>query len=118
MRSDCGDIRFTDANGNPLNYWIESGCNTANTVIWVKVPSIPANGQVTVYMYYGNPNALSESNPNNVFIRIIDGLVLHLPFDEGSGTIAYDSSGNNNGNLVNEPTWTDGKFGKALYFDE
>ncbi|RIB35321.1 MAG: hypothetical protein BXU00_02210 [Candidatus Nanoclepta minutus] len=68
MRSDCGDIRFTDANGNPLSYWIESNtCNTQNTKIWVKVPSIPANGQVTIYMYYGNPSATSLSDPKNVF---------------------------------------------------
>jgi len=42
MKSDCGDIRFTDLDGNTLlNYWIESGCNSASTKIWVKVPSIP-----------------------------------------------------------------------------
>jgi hypothetical protein len=47
-----------------------------------------------------------------------DGLVLSWHFNEGSGNIAYDSSGNNNhGNLVNGPAWTDGKFGKALSFD-
>jgi hypothetical protein len=47
-----------------------------------------------------------------------DGLVLSFHFNEGSGTVAYDSSGNgNNGNLVNGPTWVDGKFGKALSFD-
>jgi len=62
--------------------------------------------------------------------RIIDGLVGAWKFDEGSGTIAYDSSGNNNhGTLYNGsnvcsnpptsgcPTWVDGKFGKALQFD-
>ena len=37
---------------------------------------------------------------------------------EGSGTVAYDSSGNgNDGNLTNGPTWTDGKIGGALSFD-
>jgi hypothetical protein len=46
------------------------------------------------------------------------GLVGSWHFNEGSGTVAYDSSGNNNnGNLVNGPTWVDGKFGKALSFD-
>jgi len=42
-------------------------------------------------------------------------------FDEGSGTTAYDSSGNNrNGTLVNmDPvaSWVNGKYGKALQFD-
>ncbi len=46
------------------------------------------------------------------------GLVLSLHFDEGSGTVAHDSSGyQNHGTLVNGPTWTTGKFGKALRFD-
>ena len=67
MRSDCGDIRFFDENGNYIPYWIESGCNTTQTVIWIKVPYIPANGQTTVYMYYGNPQADSESNGTKVF---------------------------------------------------
>jgi hypothetical protein len=62
MRNDCGDIRFADSDGRTLlNYWLESGCNTANTKIGVKVPSIPANSTKTIYVYYGNPNAISES---------------------------------------------------------
>jgi hypothetical protein len=39
-------------------------------------------------------------------------------FDEGSGTVATDSSGNkNDGKLMGTPKWVDGKFGKALEFD-
>jgi hypothetical protein len=68
MRTDCGDIRFTDSNGSTLlNYWIESGLNTASTKIWVKVPSIPANSTKTIYVYYGNPSATSLSNGDNTF---------------------------------------------------
>ncbi|MGC8776316.1 MAG: LamG domain-containing protein, partial [Minisyncoccia bacterium] len=45
-------------------------------------------------------------------------LVGYWSFDEGSGTTAYDMSGNgNNGILVNGPTWTTGKVGGALSFD-
>jgi hypothetical protein len=63
MRSDCGDIRFTDSDGQTLlNYWLESGCNTASTKIWVKVPLIPASATKTIYVYYGNPSATSQSN--------------------------------------------------------
>ena len=47
-----------------------------------------------------------------------DGLVGWWKFDEGSGTVAYDSSGNgNDGNLTNGPTWSIGKIGGALSFD-
>ena len=39
-------------------------------------------------------------------------------FDEGSGAIAYDSSGNsNNGTLIKGPMWEVGKFGYALSFN-
>ncbi|MEM5824432.1 MAG: DUF2341 domain-containing protein, partial [Candidatus Aenigmatarchaeota archaeon] len=120
MRNDCGDIRFTDSDGiTLLNYWIEPNtCNTNNTRIWVKVPYIPANSNKTIYLYYGNSEATSLSSVKDVFIREIDGLVLHLTFDEEEGTIAYDSSGNNNhGILVNGPVRVDGVYGKALSFD-
>jgi hypothetical protein len=37
--------------------------------------------------------------------------------DEGSGTIAYDSSGNGNDGAIYGATWTTGKNGSALEFD-
>jgi len=38
-------------------------------------------------------------------------------FDEGSGKIAKDSSGNGNDGTLEGPDWVDGKFGKALDFN-
>ena len=39
-------------------------------------------------------------------------------FNEGKGDVVSDSSGNgNDGALMNDPKWVDGKFGKALSFD-
>ncbi len=67
MQSTGADIRFTDNACNPLNFYIESGMNTATTRIWVRVPQIPANGSTTIYMYYGEPNANSASNPGATF---------------------------------------------------
>jgi len=47
-----------------------------------------------------------------------DGLVGYWKFDEGSGSIAVDSSGHGNtGTLYNGPVWVDGIHGKALSFD-
>jgi len=41
--------------------------------------------------------------------------VVHLKFDEASGTTATDSTGNGwNGTLVNSPTWTTGQIGNAV----
>jgi hypothetical protein len=41
-------------------------------------------------------------------------------FNKGTGTVAYDATGYNNGTLMNGVSWTDGVqglTGKALYFD-
>ncbi|MBL7143671.1 MAG: LamG domain-containing protein [Phycisphaerae bacterium] len=47
------------------------------------------------------------------------GLVGHWKLDEGSGTITYDSSGNENNGTLNGPIWrpSDGQIGGALEFD-
>jgi len=112
------DIRFTDASGNLLNYWIEEWDAVSETAkVWVKVPSIPANSSVEIQMYYGNPEVASESDAVATFIRVIDGVVGSWHFDEGSGTTAYDTSGNDNDGTINGATWVDGKFGRALDFD-
>ena len=67
LNADCSDIRFTDSSGNLLPYYIESGCDTTNTKIWVKIPYLAANSQITIYMYYGNPSATSASSVTSVF---------------------------------------------------
>jgi len=55
---------------------------------------------------------------SNVGADINTGLVGYWKFDEGSGITAYDSSGNNNdGTLVNGPSWVNGRVGEALSFD-
>ena len=57
MQSSCNDIRFIDSDDvTLLQYWIEGGCNTTTTKIWVRIPSLPNNGK-TIYIYYGNPSA-------------------------------------------------------------
>jgi hypothetical protein len=43
--------------------------------------------------------------------------VLILHFDEGSGTIAKDESGNGNDGTIHGAQWVGGKYGKALEFD-
>lgn len=66
MLSSGNDIRFTDASCNNLSYWIESGINTATTVIWVKASSLPA-GNTTIYMYYGYSSATAGSDGDATF---------------------------------------------------
>jgi len=67
--ADGSDIRFTEDDGETLlPYWIEKWDSTSEeAIIWVKVPSIPANGETTIYIYYGNSGAGSESDGEAVF---------------------------------------------------
>ena len=60
LKNDCSDLRFANTDKTRLNYFVDSGCNSANTKIWVTVPSIPA-GSKTIYVYYGNVLATDES---------------------------------------------------------
>jgi hypothetical protein len=52
-----------------------------------------------------------QSQPNP------DGLLAHWTLDDGSGSVALDSSGNENHGTVNGATWTDGLMNGALSFD-
>lgn len=69
MQPDGDDIRFAANCGleplSTLGYYIEGPMNSANTVIWVKVPSIPANDSTLVYMYFGVPSVSGVSSPSN-----------------------------------------------------
>ncbi len=85
LLSSCNDIRFSSSDGSTLlNYWIESGCNTTSTKIWIKIPSI-VTGSNTIYFYYNNTGALPASNGTNTFIF----------FDDFSGDLSkWTVSGN------------------------
>jgi hypothetical protein len=68
MKSDCSDIRFVDPDNNyELPYWIEEGCNTNNTIIWIKVDSLPGLSTKKIWMVFDNPTAVSKSNGDEVF---------------------------------------------------
>jgi hypothetical protein len=66
LRADGGDLRFgSDQQGTTLyNYYLESGINTATTVVWVKLGTLPASSSIRIYMYTGNPGASSASTVN------------------------------------------------------
>jgi hypothetical protein len=76
MRVDCGDLRFASADGE-LAYWIESGCNSAATRIWVKVAYIPT-GSSTITVTYGHSSLSPASDGRATFLffdDFEDGLV-------------------------------------------
>jgi len=73
MQSDFSDIRFTWLNETSseeiqIPYWIEEKVDSQWAYVWVKVSEISANGNTTVYVYYGNTTPIeSESNATTVF---------------------------------------------------
>jgi len=101
MRSDCGDLRVTLSDGQTLlPYWIEpETCNTNTTRIWTKVPSIPASGSITLYVWYGNPQTTSAANGSDVFDffdDFDDGVVDTSKWDVGTNTYnnyVYENNG-------------------------
>ena len=71
MQPSGDDIRFgKKCSASAIyNHWIESGINTATTVIWVKVDTLLAGASKTFFMYHGNPTAISTSSIPSVFIN-------------------------------------------------
>jgi len=66
LNADGSDLRFaTDLAGtSPLNYYLDSGINTASTVVWVKLGTLPASSSIGIFMFSGNPSATSASTLN------------------------------------------------------
>ena len=67
-----------------------------------------------IYLSYKTPNSLDfrktvSTRPNN--------LRAYWPMDEGTGVLAKDVVGGNNGSLIGGASWMDGRFGKAIRFD-
>ncbi len=72
LQLNCADLRFTNSTSAELGYWVESGCNTGATKIWINVPNIPASGTETVVMHYGNIDVSSAANGTKTFLFFDD----------------------------------------------
>jgi len=69
---------------------------------------------ITIVVGYNSWFGAGGSIPEDTFTR---GLVAYYSFDEGTGNIAYDISGNGNNCTIYGAKWTKGKYGSALQFD-
>lgn len=69
LQPTCADLRFTLSDGvTQIPYYVESGCNTAQTRVWIRVPALTGNFQAdTFYMYVGDTTVNSFSDPAQVF---------------------------------------------------
>jgi hypothetical protein len=129
-----GNYKVTNYNGNDI-YWreFEEGYvyvnPTKNDVSSISLTetckqlthdnfkndsaTIPDVNTITLKSHRGTMLLKSEYQPPET----IDPTALYH-FDEGSGTIAFDSSGNGNDGTINGATWTnDSISGNALEFD-
>lgn len=87
MQADFDDLRFTDSSGTTsLPYWFEDVVLSATATVWVKVPSVPADGVTRVYMYYDNALATSSENGVDTFTFFEDFEDNSLSAYSGSAT--------------------------------
>jgi len=71
LLANFNDLRFVDVNEKELNYWIDP--STTNTKgFWVKVSTVIATGNTTLFMYYGNSYATSTSSGTKTFLLFDD----------------------------------------------
>lgn len=86
-KTDGSDLSFS-SQGKTLNYWIETwDPKTDKALIWVKIPSLPANKDTVLLMEYGNPAAEAMSNGENTFEFFDD-----FEGDELQGRVWYSKS--------------------------
>jgi len=131
--SDCknlawnGTVRIFDENFNevPFRFVNQTFCPSGflqKAILFFEV-NVSANSTRKLQIFFYNSTQVNPRDYGN-----FSSLVMWLTFDEGSGNIAYDYSGNgNNGTLYNGtnicggidacPLWVDRKIGKAVSFD-
>ncbi len=63
MSGGFSDLRFADVYGNVIPYWIESKTDGSAATVWVKIP----NKDSSIFFYWGNELAVSESDGDAVF---------------------------------------------------
>ncbi len=93
MQADFADIRFTTNDGTTLlNYWVEDFVASTSAIVWVKMPTLPANGNSQIYLYYSNTTANSASNGVNTFVFFDDFEYWSGWNNYGSGVVEQDTS--------------------------
>ncbi|RLI40523.1 hypothetical protein DRO69_12785 [Candidatus Bathyarchaeota archaeon] len=65
-KEDFSDVRFADAQGNTFPYAV-TYMTTDEAWFWIK-PSVDLDVNQTIYIYYGNQDAQSESNLDATFV--------------------------------------------------
>ncbi len=111
------DIGFyADSGGTiKLKWEVEKYDGTTGTLIaWVKIPSVSNTTDTVFYLMYGDSSInTNQSDPVNTWDTNFKA-VYH--FGNGTTLTATDSTGGNNGILLNGPTASVGKINGAAHF--
>ncbi len=110
--------------GYRVEYCQGAGCSNFSRIAIVTATTYSSTGLVpgTIYTFEvvatdAAGNLSPASNPASATtLSAISGLVAAYSFDEGAGTTATDSSGNNNTGNISNPLWVAGKYGNAISF--
>ena len=100
---------FRDPTGGDFDILATSPCVNAG-----ENSAVPAEATTDIA---GNPRIIDGVVDIGAYEAESDGPIAHWKFDEGTGGVAYDSAGDNDGTLVNGPIWTTGILDGALDFD-
>jgi hypothetical protein len=117
----CDDLRIVYNNATELNRFIKK-CAPDGIDLWFRTQAgIPAGGTDASYqVYIGNSSASNPPADASLIwypYRESDTTNLYL-FQEGSGSTAYDSSGNGRNCTINPVVnWSTGKWGTGLHFN-
>ena len=111
-----GTIRIFDENFSeiPFKFVNQTFCPSGflqKAILFFEV-NVSANSTRKLQIFFYNSTQVKPKDYGN-----FSSLVLWLKFDEGSGNVAYDYSGNGNNGYIYGAGWVDGKVGKALDFD-
>ncbi|MGL1904100.1 MAG: DUF2341 domain-containing protein, partial [Fibrobacterales bacterium] len=92
------DIRFAASDESPLDYEIERWDNAGQVAeIWVKVPTITGNSTTDIKMYWGNSDAPSLSDGEEVFETSNNfAAVWHLEEEGNTNSNGYEDATANN----------------------
>ncbi|MEM4761717.1 MAG: DUF2341 domain-containing protein, partial [Thermofilum sp.] len=98
-RSDFGDIRFTASDGvTLLDYWMEEKVDGVYARFWVRIPDDLSSSPVTIYIYYGNPDATYAGDGTRVFLFFDDfetgDLSRWTSYAADSVSVVVDEAGN------------------------
>ncbi|PIV52747.1 MAG: hypothetical protein COS17_07525, partial [Elusimicrobia bacterium CG02_land_8_20_14_3_00_37_13] len=121
MNSNCSDMRFTDDTSarNELPYWIEDGIYSTTTIVWVRVPYIPPNQDIYIYMCYGNTSAVTSSNIGGTFIygEDFDSGAEGWTFNQSSDTVKWHITSYRNYSQYQSLQYSTGTYSEPGTYD-